>query len=178
MQAIDTSDVALLVIDATQGVTHQDQRLAERVDAAGCPVVLILNKWELLDTEARTDMTYQVDTKLRFLGDVPVLRVSAISGKGVNRLLPILADTIEDYHRRVPTRDVNRIVRSAQAAHPAPDGARVLYATQGATDPPTFTLFVNRALPRTYIRYLENKLRSELDMGSVPLKLRVRLRND
>ncbi|MFN3215519.1 MAG: ribosome biogenesis GTPase Der [Acidimicrobiales bacterium] len=178
LQAIDTSDVALLVIDATQGVTHQDQRLAERVDAAGCPVVLILNKWELLDTEARTDMTYQVETKLRFLGDVPVLRISAITGKGVSRLLPILADTIDDYHRRVPTRDVNRIVRGAQAAHPAPGGARVLYATQGATDPPTFTLFVNRALPRTYIRYLENRLREELDMGSVPLKLRVRLRND
>lgn len=178
LQAIDTSDVALLVIDATQGVTHQDQRLAERVDAAGCPVVVILNKWELLDTEARTDMAYQVETKLRFLGEVPVLRISAISGKGVNRLLPALADTIDAYHRRVPTRDVNRIVRSAQAAHPAPDGARVLYATQGATDPPTFTLFVNRALPRTYIRYLENRLREELDMGSVPLKLRVRLRND
>ncbi len=177
LKAIDKADVALLVIDATLGVTHQDQRLAERVDAAGCPIVVVLNKWELLDTEAKNDALHLVETKLRFLGDPPVLRISALSGTGVHKLLPILADTIDDYHRRVPTRDVNRVVRAAQSAHPAPGGARVLYATQGATDPPTFTLFVNRPVPRTYIRYLENQLREELDLGSVPLKLRVRRRD-
>ena len=178
LRSIDGADVALLVIDATIGVTHQDQRLAERVDVAGCPVVVVLNKWELLDTEAREDVTDQVATKLRFLGDPPVLRISAISGKGVHRLLPILAGTIDDYHRRVPTRDVNRVIRKAQSAHPAPGGARVLYATQGASDPPTFTLFVNRALPRTYLKYIENRLRDDLDMGTTPIKLRVRKRDD
>ena len=178
LRSIDGADVALLVIDATIGVTNQDQRLAERVDVAGCPIVVILNKWELLDTEAREDVTDQVATKLRFLGDVPVMRISAISGKGVHRLLPILAGTIDDYHRRIPTREVNRVIRRAQSAHPAPGGARVLYATQGATDPPTFTLFVNRTIPRTYMKYIENTLRSELDMGTTPIKLRVRKRDD
>jgi GTPase len=178
LKAIDDADVALLVIDATIGVTHQDQRLAERVDAAGCPVVVVLNKWELLDTEARHDIAYQVETKLRFLGEPPVLRVSALSGSGVQRLLPILAGTIDNYRRRVPTREVNSVIRSAQAAHPAPGGARVLYATQGATDPPTFTLFANRELPRTYVRYLENQLRAHFELGSVPIKLRVRRRTD
>ncbi len=71
---------------------------------------------------------------------------------------------------------MNEVIRSAQARHPAPDGARVLYATQGASDPPTFTLFANRELPRTYLRYLENQLRESLQLGSVPLKLRVRRR--
>ncbi|MEM7287303.1 MAG: ribosome biogenesis GTPase Der [Actinomycetota bacterium] len=178
LRSIDGADVALLVIDATIGVTHQDQRLAERVDVAGCPVVVVLNKWELLDTEARDEVADQVATKLRFLGDPPVLRISAISGKGVHRLLPILAGTIDDYHRRIPTREVNRVIRRAQSAHPAPGGARVLYATQGATDPPTFTLFVNRTIPRTYMKYIENTLRSELDMGTTPIKLRVRKRDD
>ncbi len=178
LRAIDGADVALLVIDATEGVTHQDQRLAERVDAAGCPVVVMLNKWELLDTEARHAVADQVATKLRFLGEPPVLRISALTGKGVHRLLPILAGTIEDYRRRVPTRDVNAVIRAAQAAHPAPGGARVLYATQGATDPPTFTLFANRTLPQTYLRYLENRLRDELSMGSTPIKLRVRRRSE
>lgn len=178
LRSIDGADVALLVIDATVGVTHQDQRLAERVDVAGCPVVVVLNKWELLDTEARATVTDQVATKLRFLGDPPVLRISAITGKGVHRLLPILATTIADYHRRIPTREVNRVIRRAQSAHPAPGGARVLYATQGATDPPTFTLFVNRTIPRTYMKYIENTLRSELDMGTTPIKLRVRKRDD
>ena len=178
LRSIDGADVALLVIDATIGITHQDQRLAERVDAAGCPVVVILNKWELLDTEARDDVTDQVAQKLKFLADPPVLKISAMSGKGVHRLLPILSGTIDDYHRRIPTRDVNRVIRQAQSAHPAPGGARVLYATQGATDPPTFTLFVNRPLHRTYLKYIENTLRNDLDMGTTPIKLRVRKRDD
>ncbi len=174
LRAIDTADVALLVIDSTIGVTHQDQRLAERIDGAGCPIVVVLNKWELLDATSKEDVVDQVETKLRFLGTPPIMRISALSGMGLHKLIPILGDTIDDYHRRVPTRDVNRVVRGAQSAHPAPGGARILYATQGANDPPTFTLFVNRALPRTYIRYIENQLRQELDLGTVPLKLRVR----
>lgn len=178
LKAIDTADVALLVIDATQGVTHQDQRLAERIDAAGCPIVVVLNKWELLGTDERETVTIDVADRLGFLADPPLLKVSALSGLGVHKLLPALADTISDYQRRIPTRDVNRIVRAAQAAHPAPDGARILYATQGATDPPTFTLFANRELPRTYLRYIENQLRQQFDLGSVPLRLRVRRRSD
>jgi GTP-binding protein len=178
LRAIDEADVALLVIDATQGVTHQDQRLAERVDAAGCPVVVILNKWELLDTEQRHDVTWQVGQRLHFIGDAPVLRVSALTGKGVHRLLPVLSDAIEDYSKRVPTRRVNEVVRAAQAAQPAPHGARILYATQGATDPPTFTLFANKELPASYLRYVERRLREELDFGAAPLKLRVRRRSD
>jgi GTP-binding protein len=176
LQAIDHADVALLVIDATEGVAHQDQRLAERIDAAGCPVVVLLNKWELLDAEARDALGRQLGRKLAFLGDSPVLRISALTGKGVGRLLPALADTIEDYHRRVPTREVNRVLREAQAAQPAPHGARVLYATQGAVDPPTFTLFANRDLPAPYLRYLERRLREAFGMGATPIKLRVRRR--
>ena len=84
---------------------------------------------------------------------------------------------VEDYRKRVPTRLVNKTIREAQAAHSAPGGARVLYATQGATDPPTFLLFVNRKLPPTYVRYLERKLREEFSFGAAPLRMRVRLRS-
>ena len=178
LRAVDESDVALLVIDATEGVTAQDQRLAERIDAAGCPVVVLLNKWDLLDDpDDRADLLAQMARKLHFIGDAPVLKVSALSGKGVHRLLPVLADAIERYHRRVPTRAVNAVLADAQQAQPAPGGARVLYALQGASDPPTFTLFVNRELPPTYLRYLERKLREHFDLGSVPIKLRVRKRS-
>ena len=165
------------MVDATVGVTHQDQRLAERVDAAGCPIVVLLNKWDLLDTLAREAITLDIDRRLHFLGDAAVLRVSALSGRGLNRLLPELRGVIAEYRRRIPTQAVNRVLRDAQAAHPAPDGARVLYATQGATDPPTFTLFANRTLPRTYLRYLERSLREAFHLGSVPVKLRVRRRS-
>jgi len=176
LEAVDKSEVALLVIDATDGVTGQDQRLAERIDAAGCPIVVLLNKWELLDAEQRTELRWQVGEKLRFVGEAPVLPISALSGKGVHKLMPALEGSIEAYHRRVPTRKVNEVIQAAQQMHNAPGGARVLYATQGATDPPTFTLFANRELPRTYLRYLERKLREAFDLGATPVKLRVRRR--
>jgi GTP-binding protein len=179
LRSIDDADVALLMIDATEGVTSQDQRLAERVDAAGCPVVVLLNKWDLVpDAEGRAAVTAELARRLHFIGDAPVLKVSAKSGKGVHKLLPVLADAIERYHRRVPTRDVNKVIAEAQAAQPAPGGARVLYALQGAADPPTFTLFANRDLPPQYVRYLERKLREAFDLGAVPVKLRVRRRSE
>jgi GTP-binding protein len=177
LKTIDHVDVALLVIDATEGVSHQDQRLAERIDAAGCPVVVLLNKWELLDGDQRDEVKYEVGQRLHFLGESPVLRISALTGKGVHRLLPALQDAIEDYHRRLPTRKVNEIIRRAQSAQPAPHGGKVLYAMQGAVDPPTFTLFANRELPKSYLRYLERQLREEGGFGSAPLKLRVRRRS-
>ncbi len=177
LQAIDRADVALLVIDTTVGITAQDQRLAERVDAAGCPIVVLLNKWEMLDSEQRDEVKYQMSRMLHFIGDSPVLQISALSGKGVHKLLPALAGTIDDYHRRVPTRKVNQVIRAAQSAQPAPHGARVLYATQGAVDPPTFTLFANKELPQSYLRYLERSIREAFDMGSTPIKLRVRKRD-
>jgi GTPase len=178
LQAVDEADVALLVIDATEGVTGQDQRLAERIDAAGCPVVVVLNKWELLDADERADVRWQVSDKLRFVGEAPVLQVSALSGKGVHKLFPALEASVDAYHRRIPTSRVNAVLRDAQLAQPAPGGARVLYATQGAAEPPTFTLFVNRELPRTYLRYLERKIREAFDLGATPVKLRVRRRGE
>jgi GTPase len=176
LQAIDDADVALMVIDATDGVTGQDQRLAERVDAAGCPIVLLLNKWELLDSDQRAELRWQVGDKLRFIGDAPVLPITALTGRGVHKLFPALARSVDAYHRRIPTGRVNAAIQEAQQAQPAPGGARVLYATQGAAEPPTFTLFANRELPRTYLRYLERKLREAFDLGATPVKLRVRRR--
>jgi len=179
LRAVDASDIALFVIDATQGVTAQDQRLAERVDAAGCPIVILLNKWELIeDLEDRERIELEVKRKLYFMDDAPVLKISALTGKGVHKLRPVLQEAIEQYHRRVPTRDVNRVIADAQQRQPAAGGAKVMYAIQGATDPPTFTLFVNRELPHTYLRYLERSIREAFGFGSTPLKLRVRKRGD
>ena len=179
LRAVDGSDIALFVIDATQGITAQDQRLAERIDAAGCPIVIMLNKWELIDdAEERERIDLEVKRKLYFVDDAPVLKVSALTGKGVHKLRPVLQEAILQYHRRIPTRDVNRVIADAQQRQAAGGGARVMYALQGATDPPTFTLFVNRELPHTYLRYLERSIREAFNFGSAPLKLRVRKRSD
>ena len=175
LQAIDESDAAVLVIDATEGVTHQDQRLAERIDAAGCPIVLLLNKWDLVDADERPEVEEQLRIKLSFLGYAPVLKVSAKTGLGVHKLLPALSSSVAAYHVRVPTRALNECITAAQAAHPNRE-ARILYATQGATDPPTFTLFANRELSPQYLRYLERKIRETFNFGNTPMKLRVRKR--
>lgn len=175
LQSVDRADVVLLVVDATAGVTHQDQRLAERIDASGSPVVIVLNKWELLDADDRARVATDVDDRLGFLGYAPVVKVSARTGLGTHRILPSVARAIEAYRSRVPTSELNRVIREVQAAHPAP-GARILYAVQGAADPPTFTLFTNRPLPPTYLRYIERSLRERLSLGPTPIKLRVRRR--
>jgi GTPase len=179
LRSIDDADIALLVLDATEGVTGQDQRLAERIDAAGCPILVMLNKWELIaDPDDRRVVLAELARKLAFVGEAPVLKISALTGKGVHKLRPVLQDAIGQYHRRVPTKDVNRVLVEAQQRQSAGGGARVLYAVQGATDPPTFTLFANRELPPTYVRYLERSIREAFGFGSTPLKLRVRKRSD
>jgi GTP-binding protein len=178
LRAIDDADIALLVVDATEGVTGQDQRLAERIDAAGCPILLLLNKWEVIDDpDDRLAILGELSRKLAFIGDAPVLKISALTGKGVHKLRPVLQEAIGQYHRRVPTKDVNRVLAEAQQRQPAAGGAKVLYAVQGATDPPTFTLFANRELPQTYVRYLERSIREAFGFASTPLKLRVRKRS-
>jgi GTP-binding protein len=182
LEAIDRADAALLLIDASEGVTHQDQHLAERIDAAGSAVVIVLNKWDLLDAEQRAAVRAQVADKLGFLTYAPALPISALTGRRVHQLLPALRDAEGAYHQRVPTAALNRVLRDAQAAHPAPvvkrHRPRVLYATQGAIDPPTFTLFATRPLSPQYLRYLERKLRESFDLGPTPIKLRVRRRSD
>ena len=179
LRSVDGSDIALLVIDATQGITSQDQRLAERIDAAGCPIVIVLNKWELVDTgEDRSDVETEVKRKLAFVGEAPIIKISALSGKGVHKILPLLQEAITQYHRRVPTKDVNKVLSDAQQRQPAGGGAKVMYAVQGATDPPTFTLFVNRDLPPPYLRYLERSIREAFGFGPTPIKLRVRRRSE
>jgi GTP-binding protein len=173
LDALDRADIALLVIDATAGVTHQDQRLAERIGASGCPTVVVLNKWELIATEDRNGILADIGDRLAFLGEAPVLKISALSGLGVHHILPAVAAAEEAYHSRIPTGELNRAMKSIQMAHP-PVGAKIQYAVQGANDPPTFTLFTNGRLQPTYLRYVERGLRERFGLGPTPVKLRVR----
>ena len=176
LQALDRAQQALLVIDAAEGITRQDQRLAERVDAAGGPVVVLLNKWDLLDAEQRAAVVRDLEDRLGFLAYAPVLKVSARTGLGVHKLYPALQQSMVASRRRVPTGELNRVLAQAQAAHQSP-GGRVLYATQGASDPPTFTLFATKAIPAPYLRYLERRIREHFDLGPTPVVFRVRRRS-
>jgi GTPase len=180
LESVDRADAALLVIDATAGVTHQDQRLAERVDAAGTAAIVVLNKWDLTDADQRRDVLQQAADRLEFLAYAPLVKVSALTGRNLRHVLPALREAEAAYHRRVPTAALNRVIIDAQQRQPPPvvrkRRPRVLYATQGAADPPTFTLFATHKLPQTYLRYLEHRIREAFELGPTPVKLRVRLR--
>ena len=173
LDALDRADIAILVIDATVGATGQDQRLAERISAAGCPSLVVLNKWELIPTEERDSVLETVGIKLAFLGDAPVMKTTAVSGKGVHRILPALSIAAADYVKRVPTGALNRAIRDIQIKQPAPTG-KIRYAVQGAIEPPTFTLFVSGKIPSTYMRYIERSLRERFELGNQPIRVRVR----
>jgi len=182
LESVDRADAALLVIDSTVGVTHQDQRLAERIDAAGTVVVIVLNKWDqITDPDDRLQVQADVADRLAFLAYAPVLKISALTGKSVVRVLPALRQAEEAYHARIPTAALNRLMQEAQAQHPPPPvrrhRPRLLYAVQGASDPPTFTIFATHELPPTYVRYLERRIREAFDLGPTPIKLRIRRRS-
>jgi GTP-binding protein len=143
--------------------------------------VIVLNKWDLIDeAERRAQVLEDVHDRLGFLGYAPVLKVSARTGRNLRHVLPALRQAEEAYHQRVPTAALNRLLQEAQSQHPPPTvrrhRPRILYATQGATDPPTFTIFASHDLPPTYLRYLERKLREGFELGPTPVKLRVRRR--
>jgi GTP-binding protein len=174
LRALERADIAILVIDATVGASHQDQRLAERIGVSGCPALVALNKWDLVPTDERDDVLAGVGDRLAFLGAAPVLKMSARSGRGVHRILPAIREAVAAYHQRVPTGALNRALQDLQGRQPAPR-ARIRYAVQGAIDPPTFTLFASARLPQTYLRYIERGLREAFDFGPTPLKLRVRI---
>ena len=176
LQSLDRAQFALLVLDASEGITRQDQRLAERVDAAGGPVVLLLNKWELLDAEQRATVTADLEDRIGFLAYAPILKISARTGLGVHKLYPALQESMVASRRRVSTGELNRLLAEAQAAHQSP-GGRILYATQGATEPPTFTLFATKAVPAPYLRYLERRIREHFGFGPTPVVFRVRRRS-
>ncbi len=182
LESVDRADVALLVVDAAEGVTHQDQRLAERIDVAGTAVVIVCNKWDLVHADQRDQVLTDVADRLGFLGYAPVLRTSALTGARMDSILPALRQAEEAYKVRVPTGELNRVISDAQQRHPPPAEGRhrprVLYATQGASEPPTFTLFATRRLPATYLRYLERRIRESFDVGPTPLKMRVRVRGE
>ena len=174
LRALEKADIAVLVIDATIGASHQDQRLAERIGVSGCPAIVVLNKWDLIDVDDRDDVLASVGDRLAFLGSAPVLKLSAQSGKGVHRILPALRDSVSSYHQRVPTGTLNRAVQELQLRHAAPR-ARIRYVVQGAIDPPTFTIFASGRLHQTYLRYIESGIREKFELGSTPIKLRVRI---
>ncbi|MDZ4166492.1 MAG: ribosome biogenesis GTPase Der [Coriobacteriia bacterium] len=181
MRAIDRADVAVLVIDAASGVTDQDQRVARFAEERGCGIVIALNKWDLVETpEEKIDLVARLPEKLGFVGFAPVVRVSALKGTGVHKLLPMVAAVYEAYCKTIPTSALNRMLTDLRASgHTISKGGKMLrlqYATQTGHKPPVFTFFANhpRMVDANYERYMENRLRESFDLVGTPVRLKFR----
>ncbi len=175
-KALAESDVAVLLVDAVEGVTSQDQRVAEEVVEAGAGLVVLLNKWDAADTEQRELTERGVGQRLGFVSWAPLLRGSARTGARLRRLPAAVETARVNRETRVPTGPLNRMVRSWQEEHPPPmrrgRRAKILYATQAGVRPPTVLLFVSGGeLPTDYLRFLENRLRREIDLTGTPVRV-------
>jgi GTP-binding protein len=173
-------DGAILVVDASQGVTGQDQRLAEDIVDAGRACVIVMNKWDLLtrDETERKRFDEAVADRVRFLSWAEILRTSAVTGRGVEKVVRAVGDALEAHRMRLPTPEVNRIVQAAQDHRPHPRtggrSIRVLYAVQAGVKPPTFVLFSTGRIEPSYTRYLENRIRERHRFRGSPLRFEVR----
>jgi GTP-binding protein len=169
------------VIDATEGVTHQDQRIAAELVEAGAGVIVLLNKWDALDEEQREATEAAIPDRLGFVSWAPVLRISAKTGARLGRLPEVIEAVLESRRGRIPTGELNRRVREWTAAHPPPvrkgRRPRLQYAVQAGSEPPTFVLFVSGGeIGDDYKRFLENRLRGYHDFTGSPLHLVTRER--
>ena len=171
-RAIERAHVALLVLDASEGFAGEDKRIAARVMEFGRGLVVVANKWDLVEER---DKTFKELTELLSpYARAPVLRTSATTGTGVTRLPATLFSVHERWGRRTPTAQVNEVVANAQAQQQAPGGARYRYATQVAAEPPRFVLFGAQPPDASYQRFLEGRLRRALDLDGVPIRVRFR----
>lgn len=185
-RSIDYAEVVVLLLDATRGLEVQDLRIASQVIEEGRALIIALNKWDVAEHASSlfNGVKAALDEGLAQLRDVPLLTVSAKTGKGIDTVLKVAFDLREQWTRRVSTGELNRWFADAIDANPppAPKGQRIKlrYVTQVKTRPPTFVVFGNRTdeLPESYRRYLLNAMRRDLKLGPVPLRLEFRGRTN
>lgn len=179
MRAIDRADVAVLVIDGSIGLTDQDQRVAGFAAERGCAMVIVLNKWDLVEgPEAKAEVRERIEDRMTFVGYAPVVATCALTGKKVDRIWEAVDKAFEGYNTTIPTNKLNSWLSGIrEGGHTVSSGKAVLrmkYVTQTGTCPPRFTFFANRPdlVTDNYERFLENRLRSAFDLTGTPIVLK------
>lgn len=176
--AIARSDIALLILDASEGATAQDQRIAQAIADAGVGAVIVANKWDLIKgDEPAAEVHQSIVERLHFVSYAPLIRTSALTGRGVGSVARHISKVLAARSRRVPTARLNSLMQLAQQKTPPPRGLHVLYATQAETSPPTFVLFASGRLPAEWLRFFEHRLREEFEFTGNPIRLVVRERS-
>lgn len=179
MRAIDRAQVVLLVIDATLGLTDQDQRVAGMAAERGCAMVVLLNKWDLVEgPEAKAEIRERIEDRLMFVGYAPVIAISALSGKNVHRIWNAIDTAYQNYSSVISTSRLNVWLQDIREfGHTISKGKRILklkYVTQTGTEPPFFTFFCNHPdlVEPSFERYLENRLRLTFGFEGTPIRLK------
>ena len=184
LRAIDEADIALLVLDATELLTSQDKHIAGYIQEAAKGVVLVVNKWDLAQSQSVVEYNRYIRSQLKFMPYAPVVYISAKFGHGVDKVMPQAFGVYQERLKRLSTTEVNSVVQPAVAAHNLPRKGgkqlKIFYATQAEVNPPTFVFFVNDAklIHFSYQRYLENKLRQAFSFGGTPLRLIFKTRGE
>ena len=181
LQAIDRADVAMLVVDATVGVTEQDQKVAGMAIDRGCAVVLLINKWDLVDTEQkRDDIVASINKRLSFAPWIPFVNISALTGRATDKVLELAVRASEARKQQIRTTELNRLLAEiAESGHTVSDKGRRLkmkYATQTGTKPPVFSIFCNAPdlADDNFQRFIENRMRAKFDLTGTPIRLKFR----
>ncbi len=182
MQAIQFAECVVVMIDATAPFEKQDLTIADLIAREGRAIVFALNKWDLVEKQggAISDLREQLDKLLPQVLGAPLVAVSALTGEGVDRLMPAVLEADRAWNNRVPTAQLNRFLEDALERHPPPAvhgrRVRIRYMTQAKTRPPAFALFGNQldALPQSYQRYLQNSLREAFDLKGTPIRFSLR----
>ena len=182
LRAVDRCDVALFVIDAEEGLIEQDKRVAGYVHEQGKGLIIVVNKWDLIEKDDKTMKTYaeKIKSQLLFMSYAPIIFVSALTGQRVTKIIDIVKAVAETRLMRLPTSLVNEIVRDAVLKNPPPSDKgkrlKIFYATQVDVAPPTFALFVNDAelMHFSYLRYLENCIRKHFAFEGTTIRLELR----
>ena len=179
MRAIDRADVALLVIDGSIGLTDQDQRVAGFAAERGCAMIIVLNKWDLVEgPEAKAEVRERIEDRMTFVGYAPVVATCALTGKKVDRIWDAVDKAYAGFSQTISTNKLNSWLSSIrETGHTVSQGKAVLrmkYGTQTGTCPPHFTVFVNRPdlVTDNYERFLENRLRKTFDLEGTPIRLK------
>ena len=179
MRAIDRADVALLVIDGSIGLTDQDQRVAGFAAERGCAMIIVLNKWDLVEgPEAKAEVRERIEDRMTFVGYAPVVATCALTGKKVDRIWDAVDKAYAGFSQTISTNKLNSWLSSIrETGHTVSQGKAVLrmkYVTQTGTCPPHFTVFVNRPdlVTDNYGRFLENRLRKTFDLEGTPIRLK------
>ena len=180
VEALENASVAALVIDAEEEIGEQEQKLARQIVDSGRALVVVLNKWDLVDEYRRGWIEREMDRLLAFIAWAPLVRTSAKTGRGLDKLLPAIDAALEEWHRRIPTAALNDWLTDTVTAHAPPMHAgravRLRYMTQVAVAPPRFRVFTTGDLSAGYLRSLERRLRDVFGFSGTPLDVAYRVR--